>query len=187
MEAVRDQQARKRINILSCYSHRWGNLNEGVFPMNATAKPVVILMVDDDIEDIYSTKRAFSEGKIVNDFHHVTGGEELFEYLENKGSYNGDIENPRPHIILLDINMPKQSGLEILEKLRKMPKFRAIPVVMLTTSDQENDILDSYERGANSFVTKPVNIEGMLKVAQDFENYWFQLVAIPDPQSAAEI
>lgn len=148
--------------------------------MNASAKPVVILMVDDDIEDIYSTKRAFSEGKIANDFRHVCGGAELFEYLNNKGEYSDSADNPRPHIILLDINMPKQSGFEVLEELRKNEEHRSIPVVILTTSDQENDIVDSYDRGANSFVTKPVSIEGMMKVAQDFENYWFQLVRIPE-------
>lgn len=153
--------------------------------MNASVGPVIILMVDDDMEDIYSTKRAFSEGKIANEFRHVSGGDELFEYLENKGSYSDGTDNPRPHIILLDINMPKQSGLEILTELRKNEKHHEIPVVILTTSDQENDMLDSYDRGANSFITKPVNIAGIMKVAQDFENCWLQLVIIPKQSSVS--
>lgn len=148
--------------------------------MNQNIKPVVILMVDDDVEDIYATKRAFKDGKFVNDFHHVNDGDELFDYLENKGAFSDQSANPTPHIILLDINMPKKNGLEILEELRQEKKYRRIPVVMLTTSDQEGDILDSYDRGANSYITKPVSIEGMLQVARHFENYWFQMVRIPN-------
>lgn len=147
--------------------------------MSTGHKPVIILMVDDDLEDIYSTKRAFKEGKIINDFHFVQDADELFSYLGNTGKYQDEDANPRPHIILLDINLPKKSGFEILEELRQDEKFRAIPVVMLTTSEQEGDILDSYDRGANSFITKPVNVDGMLQVVQNFERYWFQLVKIP--------
>lgn len=151
--------------------------------MNPNIKPVVILMVDDDIEDIYSTKRAFKEGKFANDFRHVKDGDELIEYLENKGVYADEPSNPTPHIILLDINLPKKSGIEILKDLRGDERYRSIPVVMLTTSENEGDILDSYDRGANSFITKPVSIEGMLQVAKHFESYWFQLVSIPEPRT----
>lgn len=148
--------------------------------MNTPMNPVVILLVDDDEEDIYATKRAFSEGKIVNDFRSVRSGPELFDYLENKGEFVEKSDNPRPHIILLDINMPQMDGFEVLEALRSKPAFRSIPVVMLTTSEQGKDVLDSYDRGANSFITKPVSIEGMMNIARDFQEYWFQLVKIPN-------
>lgn len=144
-------------------------------------KPVVILMVDDDLEDIYSTKRAFKEGKIINEFHHVLDGDQLFDYLANKGDYADQNQNPFPHIILLDINLPKKSGIEILEELRQHKDYRSIPVVMLTTSDQSTDIFASYDKGANSYITKPVTVDGMMQVVQQFEAYWFQLVKLPDP------
>jgi two-component system response regulator len=152
--------------------------------MNPNIKPVVILMVDDDIEDIYSTKRAFKEGKFANDFRHVKDGDELFAYLENKGEFADESFNPLPHIILLDINLPKKSGIEILKELREEDQYRSIPVVMLTNSENESDILDCYDRGANSFITKPVSIEGMLQVVKHFESYWFQMVSIPEPRVA---
>lgn len=150
--------------------------------MQSDFEPVIVLMVDDDKEDIYATKRAFADGKIANDFRYVMDGFELFDYLENRGAYSDGVANPAPHIILLDINLPKKSGLEILAELRLDDRYRQIPVVVLTTSDNDSDILGSYDRGANSFITKPVSVTGMLDIAQHFENYWFQLVKIPSPQ-----
>lgn len=154
--------------------------------MNTNPEPVVVLMVDDDEEDAYATRRAFQEGKLANEFRHVKSGAELFDYLDNRGDFADRMENPRPHIILLDINMPEVGGLEVLEALRKNPTYRAIPVVMLTTSGHERDVLESYDRGANSFITKPVSVDGMLSVAQEFQSYWFQLVAIPKPTARAD-
>ena len=148
--------------------------------MQDEVKPVVILLVDDDMEDIYGTKRAFKQSKFTNEFRYVQNYEDLMEYLGNEGRFADEDSNPRPHIILLDINMPKKSGLEILEELRKVEKYKSIPIVMLTTSENENDIAESYGLGANSFITKPVTMEGMLRVVNDFESYWFQLVKIPN-------
>ena len=141
-------------------------------------RPVVILLVDDDDEDAFLTRRAFSKGKLLNDFHHVSSGEEMFAYLRGEGRFALEA-SPRPDLILLDINMPGMGGLEALKLLREDDTLRRIPVVMLSTSDDMDDVLGSYDGGANSYVTKPVDVAGMMKVASLFEEYWFQLVRLP--------
>lgn len=147
--------------------------------MQSGAEPVIVLMVDDDDADVYSAKRAFREGKIVNDFRHVSDADGLFDYLDRMGDGPGSVPYPRPHVILLDINMPGLSGLEVLKTLKQNELYRSIPVVVLTTSDEEHDVSESYALGASSYITKPVSVEGMMNMAQRFEEYWFQMVRIP--------
>lgn len=147
--------------------------------MQSDAEPVVVLMVDDDDADVYSTRRAFKEGKIVNDFRHVSDADGLFDYLDQMETATGSTAHPRPHVILLDINMPGLSGLDVLKALKGNELYRSIPVVILTTSDEERDVAESYALGASSYITKPVSIQGMLEVARRFEDYWFQMVRVP--------
>ena len=144
-----------------------------------TNEQVTVLMVDDDEEDIYATKRAFRHGKFANEFRYVKTGAALFDYLENKGEFGDEAANPRPHIILLDINMPAMNGFEVLEKLRADDRYRKIPVVMLTTSSEDDDVVASYDKGVNSYISKPVDVDGMMNIARKFEDYWFELVRLP--------
>lgn len=143
------------------------------------AEPVVVLMVDDDDADVYSTKRAFREGRIANDFRRVSDANGLMDYLNQLETSSPKGVYPRPHIVLLDINLPGLSGLEILKLLKSNKDYRSIPVVMLTTSDEERDVVESYELGASSYITKPVSAQGMLEIAKRFEGYWFQMVRMP--------
>ena len=136
-------------------------------------------MVDDDEEDVYSTKRAFKKSKFPVQFRHVDSGEALLDYLDRKAPYQDDDKTPIPHVILLDINMPGMNGFHVLEKLRQHEIYHYIPVVMLTTSDAEHDILKSYQCGANSYITKPVAIDDMQDIVKQFDAYWFTLVKLP--------
>lgn len=151
--------------------------------MRPHPRPAVILLVDDDPEDAFLMRRAFSKGKLLNDFHHVSSGEAMFAFLRHEGHYDPSqrplLPSPPPDLILLDINMPGMGGLAALETLRADPDLRRIPVVVLSTSDDVTDVLKSYDIGANSYVTKPVDVAGMMKVANLFDQYWFQLVRLP--------
>ena len=136
-------------------------------------RPVRLLLVDDDAEDAFLTQRAFERCKLLNEFHHLESAEAMLAHLAEVD------EAGRPDLILLDINMPGMGGLEALRRLRADDALRAIPVVMLSTSDDVRDVLTSYDIGANSYVTKPVDLEGLTKVARLFDEYWFQLVHLP--------
>ncbi|HEX4383612.1 MAG TPA: response regulator, partial [Myxococcales bacterium] len=114
-------------------------------------KPLIILMADDDEDDRLNTAEAFREHHLANDFHTVNDGEELMQFLRRQGKYAGA---PRPGLILLDLNMPRKDGREALREIKGDPALRSIPVVILTTSREEEDILRTYDLGANSFVSK---------------------------------
>ncbi|TMB27247.1 MAG: PAS domain S-box protein [Deltaproteobacteria bacterium] len=145
-----------------------------------TPKPLTILMADDDEDDRMSTREAFQEHHLVNDFHTVNDGEELMEFLHRRGKYKSA---PRPGLILLDLNMPRKDGREALREIKSDPQLRSIPVVILTTSREEEDILKTYDLGANSFVAKPVGFESLVQLVSTMTRYWFQLVELP-PQEA---
>ena len=139
----------------------------------------VILMVDDDDEDIYLTRRAFCAQQQGLQFRSVQNYQDLFDYLYAKGEYQDNSASDLPDVILLDINIPKKNGFEILEGLRNDPKHRHIPVVMLTTSSAKHDIQKAYQLGANSFISKTVSAEGMKVVANKFCSYWFDFSKLP--------
>jgi DNA-binding response OmpR family regulator len=105
-------------------------------------------------------------------------GEELFDYLNNKGKYE-NAENPLPGLILLDLNMPKKDGREVLKELKESQQFRRIPVIILTTSKAEEDVLRSYDLGVSSFITKPVTFEELVHVVKNIGKYWFEIVELP--------
>jgi CheY-like chemotaxis protein len=144
--------------------------------MKSSAKPLTILMADDDEDDRVATQDAFREHHLANDFRTVKDGEELLEYLHRRGPY---ADAPRPGLILLDLNMPRKDGREALKEIKADPSLRQIPVVVLTTSREEEDILKTYDLGANSFITKPVGFDSLVQLVTTMTRYWFQLVELP--------
>lgn len=141
---------------------------------------ITILMADDDEEDRMLTKKAFELNRVGNDLRFVEDGEDLLDYLYQRGKYEGGADAPRPGIILLDLNMPRLDGREALEVIKRDPSLRRIPVVVMTTSEADQDIARSYDLGANSYVTKPVTFESLAQVIKALDQYWFDIVALPD-------
>jgi CheY-like chemotaxis protein len=141
---------------------------------------ITILVADDDEEDRVLTQEALSGARLVNDLRFVVDGQDLMDYLRRQGKYaEGGSAAPVPGIILLDLNMPKLDGREALAEIKSDPNLRQIPVVVLTTSSAEADVLRSYELGVNSFITKPVTFAGLVEVMQGFTRYWFEIVELP--------
>lgn len=150
--------------------------------MNMKAQSITILMADDDEDDRMMTKEALYEARLANDIRFVVDGEELLDYLYQRGKYSDPESAPRPGLILLDLNMPKKDGREALQEIKADPELRQIPVVVLTTSEADEDIYRSYDLGVNSFITKPVSFEGLVFVITTLAQYWFQIVKLPHPQ-----
>lgn len=142
-------------------------------------RPVVILIADDDPEDRMLAKDALEENRLANDLHFVEDGEELIHYLKNEGKYRDCKTYPRPGLILLDLNMPKKDGREALKEIKHDARLRLIPVVILTTSKAEEDIVRSYNLGVNSFITKPVTFDGLVEIMKTLSKYWFEIVELP--------
>ncbi|MES1023838.1 response regulator [Gloeocapsa sp. BRSZ] len=140
---------------------------------------VTILMADDDEDDCMLAREAFSESRLANDLHFVRDGEELMDYLYQRGKYTAANSAPRPGLILLDLNMPRKDGREALKEIKADPSLRQIPVVVLTTSKAEEDIYRSYDLGANSFITKPVTFASLVDVMRTIGKYWFEIVELP--------
>jgi len=139
----------------------------------------MILLADDDEEDRMLTEEAFQESRMVNELRTVVDGEEVLDYLHNRGKFKDTTENPLPGLILLDLNMPKKDGREVMAEIRSNPRFQSIPVVAFTTSTAEEDIMIMYNLGVNSYITKPVTFSGMVKAMQSLESYWFEIVSLP--------
>jgi CheY-like chemotaxis protein len=140
---------------------------------------LVILMADDDLDDCLLAREALAESVIVHTLNFVHDGEELMDYLYRKGEYSHKDLAPRPDLILLDINMPKKDGIEALKEMKADEQLRLIPVVILTTSVAQEDIFQSYQLGANSYITKPVTFKGLVEVMQTLKRYWFDTVDLP--------
>lgn len=147
--------------------------------MTGTEKPIVILMADDDPDDLMLAREAFEESRLTNELRTVMDGEELLDYLLRRGRYTDAAEAPMPGLILLDLNMPRMDGREALREIKSHPTLRRIPVVVLTTSKAEEDILRTYDIGANSFITKPVTFDALVELLRDLGEYWFSIVALP--------
>lgn len=148
--------------------------------MNQRYKPTTILLADDDKDDCLLIEDAFKECKIPNDFQMVHDGEELLDYLRRRDKYVDRSTSPRPGLILLDLNMPRMDGREALKEIRKDSNLRRIPVVVLTTSRAEEDILRSYDTGANSFISKPGSYEGLVEIMEELSTFWFHIVELPN-------
>ncbi len=142
-------------------------------------KPVTILMADDSSDDRFLAREALRESLVVNDLREVEDGEELMDYLHRRGEYSNPESSPRPGLILLDLNMPRKSGREALEEIKEDENLRRIPIVVLTTSEDEADIIASYDLGVSSFITKPVTFERLVEIMKAFGKYWIEIVSIP--------
>jgi len=140
------------------------------------APPVEILLVEDNPGDVRLTKEALKEGKVYNNLHWARDGVEALEFLKREGKHAGA---PRPDIILLDLNLPKKDGREVLAVIKKDAELKQIPVVVLTTSKAEEDVLKSYELHANCYVTKPVDLEKFIQVVQSIDRFWLTVVTLP--------
>jgi two-component system, response regulator len=147
--------------------------------MGTKGRSVVILMAEDDPDDRFLSEEALREAHLANDLHFVVDGEDLMDYLLNKGKYAGENSAPRPGLILLDLNMPRKDGREALQEIKSDPNLRSIPVVVLTTSKAEEDILRSYDLGVSGYVTKPVTLQELIDVMKAIGRYWFEIVELP--------
>lgn len=149
--------------------------------MSSKSKSITILIADDDPDDRFLAKEALEESRLANVIRFVEDGEELMHYLHGKGRYaqGGEEEAVRPGLILLDLNMPKKDGREALAEIKADPILRQIPIVILTTSKSDEDIVRSYDLGVNSFITKPVTFEGLVEVMRALQKYWFEIVELP--------
>lgn len=141
---------------------------------------IAILMAEDDPDDRLMTQEALEESHLKNKLYMVNDGEELLDFLNRRGRYTDPESSPKPGIILLDLNMPKKDGRQALAEIKANPDLRKIPVIILTTSKAEEDILNTYDLGANSFITKPVTFEGLVDVIKKLGQYWFEIVKLPD-------
>ena len=148
--------------------------------MTATLKrPAIILLAEDELGDQELTKRALKEGKIENELYIVENGEEALDYLFRRGKYTDPETSPRPDLFLLDLNMPKLDGRQVLEQICSIHELRNIRVVVLTTSRLEEDIARSYDLGVHSYITKPIDLDQFFNVIRTLEEYWLQIVVLP--------
>ncbi|MEP7342448.1 MAG: response regulator [Acidobacteriota bacterium] len=146
--------------------------------MPANRKSLTILVADDDQDDREFIKKAWEKSRVSNHLRFVEDGEELTEYLNHTGRYSDPESAPRPAVILLDLNMPKKNGLEALQEIKANPGLRQVPVIVLTASQAEEDILRSYDLGANSYIAKPVTFEALVKVLRVLGKYWIEIVEV---------
>lgn len=147
--------------------------------MNALRAPMTILLADDDEEDLQMTLEALRENRLGNDMRITRDGEELMDYLLQRGDYSNPTDAPQPGLILLDLNMPKKDGREALAEIKSDARLRQIPVIVLTTSQAEEDIVRTYDLGVNSFITKPVTFAGLVDAMKVMAQYWFEIVELP--------
>jgi two-component system, chemotaxis family, response regulator Rcp1 len=139
-------------------------------------RPIEILLVEDNPGDVRLTKEAMKEGKVLNRISVVTDGVEAMEFLRKSGKY---LLAPRPDLILLDLNLPRKDGREVLAEIKQDPQLKRIPVVILTTSQAEQDIIKTYELYANCYICKPVDLDQFLTVARLIEDFWLTVVKLP--------
>ena len=147
--------------------------------MRKNVKPVVFLMADDDPDDRLLIKEAFQESLISNSIYFVEDGVQLMDYLRKQGPYAYPADAPTPDLILLDLNMPRKDGREALAEIKSDKHLRYIPIVVLTTSKAEEDIMRSYDIGAASYITKPVTFDGLVESIRGMGQYWVQIVRLP--------
>ncbi|MFN0017643.1 MAG: response regulator [Pirellulaceae bacterium] len=147
--------------------------------MTRKGQPITILMADDDADDRQMTREAFDHCRVANDLRFVEDGEELMDYLHHREQFKDTKQSPRPGLILLDLNMPLKDGREALREIKANPRFKSIRVVVMTTSKAEEDILRSYQLGAESFITKPVTFTALVDVINTMGRYWLEIVELP--------
>lgn len=139
-------------------------------------EPVEILLAEDNPNDIKLTRKALKDGKMLNNLHVTEDGVETMKFLRQQGAHK---DVPRPDIVLLDLEMPRKGGLEVLEDINADPELRRLPVVVLTSSEAEQDIVESYEHNANAYLTKPVGYQEFQEIVRKIEQFWFEIVKLP--------
>ncbi len=147
--------------------------------MSTHAKAEVILLVDDDPDDLHMTRRALEKNGFSREVYSVGDGEELLDFLRHTGKYAPPACPPTPALILLDLNMPKMDGREALAEIKADKNLHRIPVVVMTTSTAEQDILRAYDLGSNSFISKPITLTELVEVTRVLGQYWFEVVKLP--------
>jgi CheY-like chemotaxis protein len=146
----------------------------------------LILLVEDSETDVLLTRRAFSKANLLNPLQVVSDGEEAIAYLKGEGKYANRAEYPLPELMLLDLKLPNRNGFEVLRWIRQQPEFRALRVVVLTSSDQIRDVNQAYQLGANSFLVKPVDFEHFVQVSQAVKGYWLWMSRAPEVSRPAK-
>ncbi|MFD5033824.1 response regulator [Streptomyces sp. NPDC058405] len=144
--------------------------------MSTPVQPIEVLLVEDDAGDELMTREAFEDNKIRNTLHVVRDGEEALDFLYRRGAHEGA---PRPDLVLLDLNLPKYDGRQVLEQIKTDPELALIPVVVLTTSSAEEDILRSYKLHANAYVTKPVDLDQFIRAVRQIDEFFVSVVRLP--------
>lgn len=140
---------------------------------------ITILMADDDDDDSLLVHDALVESRLPITLEIVRDGEELMDYLSHRGLYTSINQSPHPGLILLDLNMPRRHGLEVLKEIKNHPNFRRIPVIIFTNSNAVEDIYNTYDLGANSFITKPANFTSLVEIMKTIGKYWLEIVELP--------
>ena len=146
--------------------------------MSIAGGPIDILLVEDNPGDVRLTREALREGKVLHNLHVAQDGVEAVAFLRREGKH---ADAPRPDLILLDLNLPRKDGREVLQDIKAAPELRTIPVVILTSSQAEQDILRAYDLHANCYVTKPVDLDQFITIVKSIEQFWFTVVKLPHP------
>jgi CheY-like chemotaxis protein len=144
--------------------------------IQAPSTPIEVLLVEDSPGDVRLTREALKDAKVHISLHVASDGVEAMAFLECEGLH---VNAPRPDLILLDLNLPRKDGRQVLKEIKESPTLRSIPVVILTTSSSEADVLQSYHLHANCYISKPVDLDGFLKVIQSIDNFWLSVVKLP--------
>ena len=147
--------------------------------MEMKGKPVDILLVEDDQDHVELILRALKDNNLLNEVYVVKDGQEALDFMYRQGSYSDETKFPRPGLILLDIKLPKIDGIEVLKRLKTDPRFKSIPIIMLTTSTRDEEIAESYDCGANSYVVKPMDFEDFTKKVRELKLYWTIINSLP--------
>jgi two-component system, chemotaxis family, response regulator Rcp1 len=143
--------------------------------------PIEILLVEDNPGDARLAKEALKDSKLLNNIHHVVDGEQAIQFLRNEGDFRDAI---RPDLVLLDLNLPRKDGREVLADIKSDPALKMIPVVVLTTSEAEQDIIQSYSLHANCYITKPVDLDKFLQIIESMQDFWLSIVRLPSHAAA---
>ena len=141
------------------------------------AEPIQILLVEDSPGDVRLTQEVLRDARIANQLHVVGDGEAAMAFLRREGEY---ADCPRPDLVLLDLNLPRKDGREVLAELHSDPELKVVPVIVLTTSEAEQDILHSYQLAANAYITKPIDLSEFIAVVRSIENFWLSIVRLPN-------
>ena len=144
--------------------------------MRKQAQPIDMLLVDDNPGDVRLTQEVLRDSKLINRLCVVTDGEQAMDFLKRRSTYTGAV---RPDLVLLDLNLPRKNGREVLSEIKADPDLKRIPVVILTSSQAEEDVLKSYDMHANCYITKPVDLEQFVQVVRSIENFWVSIVKLP--------